>query len=454
MFLFAFIYNEINESLATMKQTKWIHPHQVLAMVQSHMQIVVGMVACEPQVFLSQLHTIAHRVKDVTILNCLPLQSHPYFSDRQYHASFTVHSWFLSKPLRQAYDHGNIRYIPNHLHQAGVKWLATHAQPDLFIGTASMPNKAGKISLSLSNVYEKRMIQAAKIVVLEVNPHYPFTEGDGVIDMQDVDFLVQTNDPVVELKDEPIEEKDRLIGRFIAPLIPDGACLQLGIGGIPNAVAHELKHKKDLGVHTEMLTNGMLELYQAGAINNSKKRLHPGQIVCTFIAGNKALYDFVHLNPQVLMMDANYVNNPDIIKQNPNQISINSTIEIDLTGQCCSESIGSKPFSGTGGQADTAIGAVKSQGGKSFITLHSTAMVKDRLTGQTQEISKIVPFLKPGAVVSLSRNDVDYVVTEYGVAALRGMDTQTRARRLIEIAHPQFRQALILEAKKYNIITA
>ncbi len=315
-----------------------------------------------------------------------------------------------------------------------------------------MPNAEGKISLSLSNVYEKRMIKAAKIVVLEINPNYPFTNGDCIVDQNEIDFLVQTDYPVVALKDEPITEKDRAIGRFIEPLIPNGACLQLGIGGIPNAVAHALKNKKDLGVHTEMLTNGMLELYQAGAITNLKKVLHKGKIVCTFIAGNQSLYDFVHHNPNVLMMDAYYVNNPDIIKQNPNQISINSTIEVDLTGQCCSESIGAKPFSGTGGQSDTATGAVKSEGGKSFITLHSTTMVKDSVSGQTQEISKIVPFLKPGAVVSLSRNDVDYVVTEYGVAYLRGMDTQTRANRLIAISHPKFRQGLIEEAKKYKIL--
>jgi acyl-CoA hydrolase len=265
---------------------------------------------------------------------------------------------------------------------------------------------------------------------------------------------VQTQYPVAELKDETIDEKDIMIGQLIAPLIPDGACLQLGIGGIPNAVAHALKTKKDLGIHTEMFTNGMLELYRAGAITNAKKHLHPGKMVCTFIAGNKALYDFVHLNPNVLMMDANYVNNPDIIKQNPNQISINSTIEVDLTGQCCSESIGPKPFSGTGGQADTATGAVKSQDGKSFITLHSTAMIQDSTTGERKEISKIVPFLKPGAVVSLSRNDVDYVVTEFGVASLRGMDTHTRAMRLIAIAHPKFRHDLIEAAKKFNIISS
>jgi acyl-CoA hydrolase len=434
-----------------MKQTKWIQPHEVLALVQSHMKIVVGMVACEPQLFLSQLHTIATRLKDVTILNCLPLQAHPFLSDAQYASTFTIHSLFLSKPLREAYDHGNIRYIPNHLHQAGVKWLSTH-QPDIFIGAASMPNAKGKISLSLSNVYEKRMLKAAKIVVLEVNPNYPFTHGDCIVDMNEVDYLVKTQYPVVELKDEPINEKDRAIGAFIAPLVPNGACLQLGIGGIPNAVAHALKNKKDLGVHTEMLTNGMLELYQAGAITNLQKHLHKGKIVCTFIAGNKALYDFVHQNPNIMMMDAHYVNNPDIIKQNPNQISINSTIEVDLTGQCCSESIGAKPFSGTGGQSDTATGAVKSEGGKSFITLHSTTVIKDAISGQMQEISKIVPFLKPGAVVSLSRNDVDYVVTEYGVAYLRGMDTRHRAHRLIAIAHPKFRQGLLEDAKKYNIV--
>lgn len=435
----------------TMKQPKWIQTQDVLHLVGDHMKIVVGMVACEPFEFLRQLHSIHDRIHNITVVNCLPMRPHPFIADNQYSSHFTIHSWFLSKPLRHAYEHGNIAYIPNHLHQAGTKWLDIH-QPDLYVGAASYPNAEGYISLSLSNVYEMRMLKAAKRVVLEVNKRYPFTFGDVLIHQSEIDYLVETNYPVIELNDEPIQDIDVKIGQWIAPMIPDGACLQLGIGGIPNAVAHTLTSKKNLGVHTEMLTNGILTLFESGAITNREKKLHPGKIVCTFVAGSQRLYDFVHMNPHVLVMDGHYVNNPDVIKNNPKQVSINSTIEVDLTGQCCSESIGGMPFSGTGGQADTATGAVKSRGGQSFITLHSATMATNSVTGKKEEISKIVPYLKPGAIVSLSRNDVDHVVTEYGVASLRGLDTKTRAMKLIAIAHPKFRDQLTQEARRLKII--
>jgi acyl-CoA hydrolase len=434
-----------------MKKPIWIRQEEALKLVQSNMHIVVGMVAAEPLSFLSQLHTIDSSIDHVTILNCLPMVAMPFYSNPQYAPRFQIQSWFISGNLRKAMQHGQISYIPNHLHLAGVRWLDRH-QPDIYIGVATPANAEGMMSLSVSNVYEKRMIAEAKIVILEVNRHFPFTFGDHHISLDQVDYLVDVDYPITELLDEPISEKDRMIGNFIAPLVRDGSCLQLGIGGIPNAVAEALVTKKDLGVHTEMLTTGFLKLFQAGAITNRHKRLHPGKFVCCFIAGDKALYDFVHLNPDVLVMDGHYVNNPDVIKQNDHQVSINSTIEVDLTGQCCSESIGSKQFSGTGGQSDTATGAVKSKGGQSFITLHSTTMATNPKTGLKEEISKIVSELKSGAIVSLSRNDVDHIVTEYGVAKLRGLDTRARVRAMIKIAHPKFREMLIQEAKQKQLI--
>jgi acyl-CoA hydrolase len=273
-----------------------------------------------------------------------------------------------------------------------------------------------------------------------------------MVHVDEIDYMVETAYQVSELPDEEITEKDRLIGDFIASYIQDGDCLQLGIGSIPNAVANALVNKKHLGVHTEMFTTGFMKLFQAGAIDNSKKQLHPGKMVCCFAAGTKELYQFLDGNPNVLIMDANYVNNPDIIKQNDRQISINSTIEVDLSGQCCSESIGPKQFSGTGGQVDTASGALKSKGGKSFIALYSTAMVTNPTTGNKEEISKIVSQLKPGAIVSLSRNDVDHVVTEYGVASLRGTNIKERVQRLIAIAHPKFKEGLLRDAKTLGLI--
>jgi acyl-CoA hydrolase len=444
--------NRIDEGGFLVKhQHKIITIHEALALVKTGDKIVVGMVASEPQHFLSQLHTIDESIHHINITNCLPLMEAEFFTNKRYANRFSIDSWFLSRSLRKAQTNGNISFIPNHLHLAGVRRLE-HMTPDLYVGAATYPDEAGMISLSLSNVYEKRMLMAAKKVILEINPHFPRTQGDLLVHVDEVDFMVETDYQVSELPDEIITEKDTRIGRFIADYIQDGDCLQLGIGSIPNAVANALMNKKHLGVHTEMLTTGFMKLFQAGAIDNSRKQLHPGKMVCCFAAGTKELYKFLDHNPDVLIMDGHYVNNPDIIKQNDRQISINSTIEVDLTGQCCSESIGPKQFSGTGGQVDTATGAVKSKGGQSFIALFSTAMVTNSITGEKEEISKIVSQLKPGAIVSLSRNDVDHVVTEYGVASLRGTNIKERVQRLIAIAHPKFKDGLMRDAKTIGLI--
>lgn len=429
---------------------KLISIHEALKLVKSNDMIVTGLGSAEAQLFMNNLHTIADRVENVTITNCLPM-SNGEFLKAQYRKAFNVDGWFYSPPLRKAHSNGNISFIPNHLHLAGLKRLA-HVKPNIYVGSASMPDKHGYISLSLSNTYERRMIDAADIVILEINPNYPRTFGDVEIHYTEVDHLVEADYAVPALPDVVSSEKDIIIGKYIADMIDDGDCIQLGIGGIPNAVAAALKDKNDLGIHTEMMTSGMMELAKLGVINGSKKTLHKGKIVCTFALGNQDLYEFLDDNPSVLVMDGHYVNNPDTIAKNDNMVSINTTIEIDLTGQCCSESIGPIQFSGTGGQADTAIGAQKAKNGRSFIALYSTAMVKNKETGEREEISKVVPMLKQGAIVSLSRNDVDYVVTEYGVASLRGTNLRERVERLIEIAHPKFKEELRKQAHEIGLI--
>ncbi|HKM02414.1 MAG TPA: acetyl-CoA hydrolase/transferase C-terminal domain-containing protein, partial [Bacilli bacterium] len=326
-----------------------------------------------------------------------------------------------------------------------------HMNTDIYIGNATPPNEEGFVSLSLSNVYEKRMIENAKIVILEINPKLPRTFGDLQVHIDDIDYMIDVDYDIPELPDGELTEKDIKIGNYIADLINDGDCLQLGIGGIPNAVASALVHKRDLGVHTEMFTTGFMKLYKAGAISGKFKNTHPGKMVACFALGTRELYDFIDNNPLVEILDGHYVNNPAVIGLNDNQVSINSTIEIDITGQCCSESIGHMQFSGTGGQVDTATGAQISKGGRSFIALYSTAMVRNPKTGEREEVSKIVPFLKPGAVVSLSRNDIDHVVTEYGVVHLSGTTIKERVELLISIAHPKFREELMSEAVKYGL---
>lgn len=417
----------------------------VLAKIKSDDVIISGLASAEPRLFLSQLHTIADRVRNVTVTTCLPMLDAEYFLNPMYRESFRMAGWFYTAPMRKAHANGSISFIPNHLHLASRKRMA-FSKPTVYVGNASMPDKHGYISLSLSNVYEKRMLEAADLVILEINPRLPRTFGDVEVHVNDVDHLIEVDYDVPELPDVAPNDKDLLIGQAIAEMINDGDCIQLGIGGIPNAVAASLMDKKDLGVHTEMFTTGMMRLIQAGVITNRRKTLYPGKSVCCFALGSRELYDFIDDNPSILVMDGAWVNDPAVIEKNDNQVSINTTIEIDLTGQCCSETIGPVQFSGTGGQSDTAVGAQRAKNGRSYIALYSTAMVRNTKTGEREEISKIVPMLKPGAAVSLSRNDVDYVVTEYGVAALRGTTIRERAERLISIAHPKFREELRQQA--------
>ena len=380
--------------------------NEALALVNSGDYIVTGLGAAEGKEFMTNLHTIAERVKDVTVSNCLPMGAYE----------------FMVNPA--------------------------------YVGICSMPDKHGYVSLSLSNTYEMPMIKAAKTVILECNPNAPRTFGDVQLHVSDIDYLVECDYPMPELADAEPNEKDMVIGKLIADMIHDGDCIQLGIGGIPNAVAASLMDKKDLGVHTEMLTSGMVKLAKAGVITGKCKQNNPGKMVAVFAMGTKELYDFIDDNPAVAIMDGAYVNDPYVIAQNDNQISINSTIEIDLFGQCCSESIGHVQFSGTGGQADTAIGAQMSKNGRSVIALYSTAMVKNKATGERVETSKIVPLLKAGAAVSLSRNDVDWLVTEYGAVCLRGTSMAERAKLIISVAHPNFREELTQEAIKLGILHA
>ncbi|MBP8640303.1 MAG: acetyl-CoA hydrolase/transferase family protein [Oscillospiraceae bacterium] len=430
-------------------RTKLVDIDQALALVKSGDVIVTGLGAAEAGLFMSRLHTIADRVRNVTVTNCLP--THPSeIYDEKYADSFFVDGWFYSPELRKSHKNGNISFIPNHLHLSALKRL-DYVRPNIFVGAASMPDKHGFVSLSLSNTYERRMLDAADMVILEINPNMPYTLGS-YVSVDEVDYFVQADYAAPTIAEAPFSEKDVIIGKYIADMVPDGSCIQLGIGGIPNAVAAALENKNDLGVHTEMLTTGMMRLANMGVINGRRKQAEKGTMVCAFALGSKELYEFIDYNPSVAVMDGAWANDPYVIGRNDGQVSINTTLEVDLTGQCASESLGSRQFSGTGGQSDTAVGAQISKGGKSIIALYSSAMVKNHETGETRMVSKIVPQLMAGAAVSLSRNDVDRVVTEYGVAELRGTNIRERVRRLIDIAHPDFREQLRDEAVRLGIL--
>ena len=335
-----------------------------------------------------------------------------------------------------------VSFIPNHLHLAAKQRLS-YKKPNIFIVTVSPMDKHGYFSLSLSLTYEREFLEAADIVIFEVNERHPRTYGDTFVHIKDVDYLYESNRPIPELPVVEPTEKDMVIGGYISELVDDGSTIQLGIGGIPNAVAKSLINKKDLGIHTEMFTDGMVDLYEAGVITNKKKSIHIGKAVTTFALGSKRLYDFLDDNPGIEFHRGAYTNDPYVVGQNYKMVSINTSLQIDLTGQVCSEALGHVQYSGTGGQADTAIGSQMSPGGKSIIALYSTA--------KNDTISTIVPLLTEGAAVSLSRNDVDYVVTEYGVAPLKGREIRQRVKNLIAIAHPDFRKELEEKAEKYML---
>ncbi len=431
-------------------KSKIIEAEEAVKLVKSDDVIVVGLGAAEGKSFLRSLHKVADKVQNVTVTSCLPMEEYEFMKG-EYRDSFYMDSWFYTPSLRKLHANGNVSFIPNHLHFSATKRL-DYVKPNIFVGIASMPDKHGYVSLSLSNTYEKRMIEQADLVILEINPNAPRTFGDLEIHVSEVNYLVEANYPMPEILDAEPNEKDLLIGKFIAEKVKDGDCIQLGIGGIPNAVAASLINHKDLGIHTEMLTTGMMKLAKKGVITGKYKQMDNKKMVAAFVMGTKELYEFIDDNPSVIIQDGYHVNDPYVIAKNDNQVSINTTIEVDLTGQCCSESIGSKQFSGTGGQTDTAVGAQNSKNGRSFIALYSTAMVKNPQTGEREEISKIVPQLKLGAVVSLSRNDLDYLVTEYGIVSLRGTSIRDRVERIISIAHPKFREQLWEDAVRIGIV--
>ncbi len=431
---------------------KTITIDEALALVKDNYKIAVGDGTVEPQAFLSNLHKILDKDRGLSIWMCLTLRSYPFLEKPEYGNNIRINSLFFSGPMRNAYNTLNtVSYAPTHLRKTAIT-ICANGDPDLFVGSCTLPNKDGKVSLGLSNIYDREVMKKAKTVIMEVNPNMPFTYGDAIIDEEDVDYYVPVDFPMVQDVPPPVNEKDKIIGGYISEFIKDGDNLQIGIGSIPNSVVQFLESKKDLGIHTELLGDGVAELAKKGIVNGSKKTLHKGKIVTSIVMGTNKVYDFVNNNPDVLVMDCSYCNAYETLAKNDNQVSINTTLEVDLTGQCCSESLGSKQYSGTGGQADTAIGAQMSKGSRAFIALYSTANVRTGNGDERKEISRIVPTLKPGATVSLSRNDVQYLVSEYGVVNLRGLSISDRAKAIISIAHPKFRDELTAKAKELGLI--
>lgn len=379
-------------------------------------------------------------VKVQTLLDVYPFE---FYADDSLKGKMTGYSWFSSGGARKAVNAGYADILPAYYRDV-PRHIRVEYEYDAFCVSVSPMDSHGYFSLANNGSYAEAMMDKAKRIFVEVNDQQPRCLCGTQIQVSQVDAIVEFNHELPVLPPVVIDETSRTIGNLIAEQIPDGACIQLGIGAIPDATGMALKAKHDLGIHTEMFTDSMVELIECGAVNNSKKQIHRGKSVTTFAYGSKRIYDYIDDNPAIEILPVDYVNDPAVICKNDNMISINAALEVDFFGQVCAESVGTKHMSGSGGQIDYVRGACQSKGGKSFIAFTSTAK------GGT--ISKIKPILTPGAICTTSKNDVDYIVTEYGIAHLRGRSLGERTKQLIAIAHPDFRDELTFEAKKRGIL--
>jgi acyl-CoA hydrolase len=415
--------------------------------IKSNDDIIVGQCASEPQGLMSKIHTVRDEVENVRVFSVLTLQPYDFYMKPEMEGHFELASWFHAPGSRKALKQGlnTVTYVPNMLHRAAMDRIQAK-RPDIFFGTCTPPDSKGFVSLSLGITYEKDILEAAELVVLEVNENLPRTYGDTHVHVDDVDFFVENHQEPPTLPNPEPNETDQAIGNHVAELVDDGATIQLGIGNIPNAAALALQGKKDLGVHTEMVVDSMVDLYEQGVITNKKKTLFKDKFVCTFAFGSKKLYEWLHDNMAVEFQRGSWVNDPAVVRRNSRMVSLNTCLMVDMTGQVASESIGTTQYSGTGGQTDTAVGAKEGYDGlgKSIIACHSTA--------KNGTVSTITPTLPEGTAVTLHRSNVDHIVTEYGIAYMRGRTVRERTRNLISVAHPDFRDQLTEEAKKLGYL--
>ncbi len=426
-------------------QSKLLSLSEAVGLVQSGHTIQIGIAVSEPVGLLEELANQADRLFDVTLWTCLPMRAYDIFVKPEMEGHFYNENWFYGAPDRAVHQEGRVSYTPNNLHRAAVDKLTGHqGKPDIFMGTCTPPNADGMVSLSMGVVVEREIIDAADIVILEVNRNLPWTDGDTVIPISMADYFVEHDSPLVQVPQTKPTETEEQIGRHVAEYIEDGCTVQLGIGGMPTALADFISDRRHLGIHSELLVDGIYKLYAAGAVDNSRKTLHPGKFVAIFAIGSQPLYDFMNDSPDVLLMRGSYVNDPYVIAKNYKMISINTAIQVDVMGQVCSQSIGTRHFSGTGGQLDTHRGAQMSEGGRGIIALRSTA--------KNGTISTIVPTLAPGSGVTVPSQDVDTIVTEFGSAELRGLCLRDRMEALIRIAHPDFRESIREESHRLGIV--
>ena len=429
-------------SVQALYQSKRGTTDDALAHLRDGDSIIVPSGVGEPPTLLTALSEQRRRWSGVKVAQILALRKYGYFdaSTEQHVRHVALFFGGASRPAGQA---GWADFVPAYFSELPSLIERGYIASDVVFSMASPMDEHGYFALSLGADYTMAALAKARAIVLEVNPNVPFAHGQCHLHISQVSALVESSEAILEVGLPKIGPVQQAIGKYVADMIDDGSTLQIGYGGIPDAVVMQLTAKNDLGIHTEMIGDGILTLVECGAVTNRKKTHLPGKMVATFALGSKKLYDFMHQNPMLEMHPVNFTNDPYIAGQNDNLVAINASLQVDFLGQCGSESLGYLPYSGTGGQVDFVRAANRSRGGKAFIVLPSTA--KD------DTISRIVPMLSAGTHVTTSKNDVNYVVTEYGVAQLRGKTARQRAQALIAIAHPDFRAELRQAAARMQV---
>lgn len=415
--------------------SKTVSAAEAVKVINSGDRVFVHGVAAAPATLIEAMVDRASELRGVELVH-LHTEGKARYAEPQFADSFRVNAFFVGANVRAAIQDGRGDYIPIFLSEIPALFRQGVLPLNVALIHVSPPDKHGFCSLGVSVDIARAAVECADHVIAQVNPNMPRTHGDALVHANDIDQLVEVDDLIPEVRPPLLSDIDRAIGRHVAEMIDDGATLQMGIGSIPNAVLAAVTGHKDLGVHTEMFSDGLIDLVESGVVNGRRKVKHPGKIVAGFVMGTRRVYDFVDDNPQVLMLDIAYVNDASVIRRNPKVTAINSAIEVDLTGQVCADSIGMAQFSGVGGQMDFIRGASLSAGGKPIIALHSVT---------SRGESKIVPFLKQGAGVVATRAHVHYIVTEYGTANLYGKNLRQRASELIGIAHPDHQERLTKE---------
>jgi acyl-CoA hydrolase len=418
--------------------SRFVTAEEAVSVIKSGSRVFIHSVAAAPRRLIEAMTARAPELRVVEIVSLHTEGEAPYAAPEMA-KSFRVNALFVGANLRRAVEEGRADYVPVFLSEVPSLFRSGILPLDVAMVHVSPPDRHGFCSLGVSVDVSRAAVQTARTVVAQVNPRMPRSHGDGLIHVDQIDAMVEVDDPIHEVPPREVTEQERAIGRHCAELVDDGATLQIGIGAIPQATLAALGDHHRLGVHTEMISDGVLDLVEKGVVTGEAKRVHAGKIVAGFALGSRRLYDFLDDNPLVAMLDMAYINEPANIRRNPKVTAINSAIEVDITGQVCADSIGDRQYSGVGGQMDFIRGAALSEGGKPIIALPSMTT-----TGE----SRIVSMLKPAAGVVTTRAHVHFVVTEHGIADLFGKNLRQRAAALIAIAHPAHRDALAAEARR------